>query len=679
MTSIITMNARERRQIIDEMAGVANFDRKIEQTRKTLEEVKEREERCRILEGELQERCERLAGDRQKALKYQKLKEELAEKNGWEQVLRWQVDRAAIVQGEAQLERDRQEIERLGEAIAAAEEKARQTGLQLNELNQQVKALGESEQRELQTQLANQQAQLTVLQRRSQELLNDGAAADVEIKRLGAEFNQLGSQVSTLTQQEPAAVQGVQQAQESCDRLSSTVESQRDAAAKLAEESQAWIAEQTDLRHEIDGLQAQLTPLQSEQTRLQERLEQLVGQRGSRDQELAEIEAELGDRRGKRDQLAVTVDPKQAQIQNLVEAVAGAEQEVQIQTQTRDRLLNEQRQKQRQLDKLEAQAQAIQEAQGTHATQVLIQSGLQGLHGLVAQLGQVEPKFQTALEIAAGARLAYLVVDDDRVAAEAIAWLKQQRAGRSTFLPLTKFPADSGRNSGPMARPQGTRLATQRGGRGDGWVDYAVNLVTFEPDYQGIFEYVFGSTVVFESIDQARRNLGKYRMVTLEGELLETSGAMTGGSLSRRRGGVHFGTRGASLKESREMTELSDRLAEIEQVLERCNIALTQANLDLKEHTTKLGEARQGYQGDYQQLESVKREVAALERRLEARQLERDRLVAEQQTSEERLAVLAPQIPEVETALVALQDKLRSLETSGSHDEWQQTQTLIRS
>ncbi|MEM1426788.1 MAG: AAA family ATPase, partial [Cyanobacteria bacterium P01_H01_bin.130] len=154
VTSIITMNARERRQIIDEMAGVANFDRKIEQTRKTLEEVKEREERCRILEGELQERCERLAGDRQKALKYQKLKEELAEKNGWEQVLRWQVDRAAIVQGEAQLERDRQEIERLGEAIAAAEEKSRQTGLQLNELNQKVKALGESEQRELQTQLA---------------------------------------------------------------------------------------------------------------------------------------------------------------------------------------------------------------------------------------------------------------------------------------------------------------------------------------------------------------------------------------------------------------------------------------------------------------------------------------------------------------------------------------------
>ncbi|MEM6502594.1 MAG: chromosome segregation protein SMC [Cyanobacteria bacterium P01_C01_bin.89] len=679
VTSIITMNARERRQIIDEMAGVANFDRKIEQTRRTLEEVKEREERCRILEGELQERCERLAGDRQKALKYQKLKEEFGEKSGWEQVLRWQVDRAAIAQGEAQIERDRTEIEKLGGDITQAEETARETGIKLNEINQKVKALGESEQRQLQTQLANQQAQLSLLQRRSQELLNDGAAADVDIKRLGAEFNQLGVQISGLTQQEPAATSAVNQAKESCDRLTSAVELQRDAAAKLAEESQAWVTEQTDLRHQIDELQGQLTPLQSEQTRLQERLEQLSGQQGLRDQELAEIGAELGDRRSTRKQLATTVEPLQEKIQKLVEAVAGAEQAVQIQTQTRDRLLNEQRQKQRQLDKLEAQAQAIQEAQGTHATQVLIQSGLRGLHGLVAQLGQVEPRYQTALEIAAGARLAYLVVDDDRVAAEAIAWLKQQRAGRSTFLPLTKFSAGSGRNSGPTARPQGTRFATQRGGRDDGWVDYAVNLVTFEPDYQGIFEYVFGSTVVFESVDQARRNLGKYRMVTLDGELLETSGAMTGGSISRRRGGVHFGTKGASAKESREMTELSDRLAEIDRILERCDIALTQANLDLKEHTKNLNEARQGYQGDHQRLEAVTREVAALERRLEARQLERDRLSAEQQTSEARLEILAPQMPEIETALTALQEKLRSLEDTGSHNEWQQTQALVRS
>ena len=679
VTSIITMNARERRQIIDEMAGVANFDRKIEQTRKTLEEVKEREERCRILEGELKERCDRLAGDRQKALKYQALKKELAEKNAWEQVLRWQVDRAAIVQGEAQLERDRREVEKLGGAIAEGEETARLTGIKLNELNQQVKALGESEQRELQTKLANQQAQLSLLQRRSHELVSDGSAADVDIKRLGAEFNQLGAQVSTLSQQEPAANQAVKQARDSCDRLTQAVESQRDAAAKLAEESQAWIAEQTELRHQVDEQQKKLTPLQREQTRLQERLEQLAGQQGTRAQELTEIETELGDRRTTRDRLIVTVEPQQASIQTLVAAVAAAEQEVQVQTQTRDRLLNEQRQKQRQLDKLEAQAQAIQEAQGTHATQVLIQSGLRGLHGLVAQLGQVEPQFQTALEIAAGARLAYLVVDDDRVAAEAIAWLKQQRAGRSTFLPLTKFPPDSPRNSGPMARPQGTRLATQRGGRGDGWVDYAVNLVTFEPDYQGIFEYVFGSTVVFETIDQARRNLGKYRMVTLEGELLETSGAMTGGSLSRRRGAVRFGTKGASAQESKEMRELGDRLTEIDRILERCNVALTQANLDLKDRTKKLSEARQSYQGDHQRLEAVTREVAALERRLEARQLERDRLTAEQQTSQERLEILAPQLPEIQTVLTALQDKLRSLEESGSHNEWQQTQALVRS
>jgi chromosome segregation protein len=89
VTSIISMNSKERREIIDELAGVAQFDRKISLARQKLDEVKEVEERSRIVEKELISQRDRLASDRTKAEKYQKLRAEFQEKSQWEIVLKF--------------------------------------------------------------------------------------------------------------------------------------------------------------------------------------------------------------------------------------------------------------------------------------------------------------------------------------------------------------------------------------------------------------------------------------------------------------------------------------------------------------------------------------------------------------------------------------------------------------
>ncbi len=172
----------------------------------------------------------------------------------------------------------------------------------------------------------------------------------------------------------------------------------------------------------------------------------------------------------------------------------------------------------------------------------------------MAQLGRVDPRYQLALETAAGARLGHLVVEDDAIAAAGIELLKQRRAGRATFLPLNKL--QSGRNlSGESLRSL------------QGCLDYAINLIDFDRRYRDVFAYVFGNTVVFETLSSARRHLGNYRIVTLDGDLLETSGAMTGGSTSSRQS-IHFGTVDAA--ESAEVTTLRDRLQEIERILDHC-------------------------------------------------------------------------------------------------------------
>ncbi|MHC5827890.1 MAG: chromosome segregation protein SMC, partial [Nostoc sp.] len=156
--------------------------------------------------------------------------------------------------------------------------------------------------------------------------------------------------------------------------------------------------------------------------------------------------------------------------------------------------------------------------------------------------------------------------------AAGIELLKQKRAGRATFLPLNKIHA-----------PKFTQDATLR--FANGFVNYAVNLVDCDRRYKDVFSYVFGNTVVFANLEAARKNLGLYRIVTLDGELLETSGAMTGGS-NTQRSALRFGN--AEAAESDEAIALRSRLLDIERVLERCTEAIATLSTRTKKLTQEL-------------------------------------------------------------------------------------------
>ena len=111
---------------------------------------------------------------------------------------------------------------------------------------------------------------------------------------------------------------------------------------------------------------------------------------------------------------------------------------------------------------MESRRETIQESRGTGALRLLLEAGLEGIHGPVAQLGDVEEAHRLALEVAAGARLGQVVVDDDRIAARAIDLLKSRRAGRLTFLPLNKIRGGGGamRNGAAFERGGGCLLYT---------------------------------------------------------------------------------------------------------------------------------------------------------------------------------------------------------------------------
>ncbi|GAB4194659.1 MAG: chromosome segregation protein SMC [Coleofasciculaceae cyanobacterium] len=664
VTSIISMNSRERREIIDELAGVAAFDRKIVQTKETLAQVKEREDDCRIIEQELTAQRDRLASDRIKAEKYQKLRAEVQEKQQWEAVLKWRLLQQQEWKLREQIEAGDREETQLTSQLTALEAEIRQVTAALDQLNTRVKALGEEEQVAVASTLATQEAERRQLQTRQQELEDNLHQTERNFKQTQAEIQQYEQTLQHLTEQKNhLETQDLASLRAARDEAQQSLNQSREQANAIASASEAWVQQQAVLNRQIETLLQTIDPQRTEQAQLQERHNQLSRQIEEQTQLLQRLEPEIATKQAQATDLETQLTGFTEAFQTIAQTLAAAEQELQIQQQTQTRLLTEQRDKQRQLDKLEAQAQAQQEAQGTYATKVILHSALPGVCGLVAQLGRVEPRYQLALEIAAGNRLGNLVVEDDGVASAGIELLKQKRAGRATFLPLNKIQP-----------PRFTETAALR--YANGFIDYAINLIDCEPRYREVFAYVFGSTAVFETLNAARPYLGKHRIVTLEGEILEISGAMTGGS-STHRSELHFGTSLGA--ESTEVAALRNRLQEIERILERCGELIDREAASVKQLTKELAEVKAQRSETQLRLEQLRKEITSLTAQQEQVRSQLLKNTQEYTTARDRLQILQIELPDREAQLVELRQQLAQLEQSQTPNEWQEIQRTIKS
>ncbi|ABA24286.1 condensin subunit Smc [Trichormus variabilis ATCC 29413] len=662
VTSIISMKGKERREIIDELAGVAAFDRKIHQAKGTLDEVKDKEDSCRIIESELTLQRDRLSQDRAKAERYQKLRTEFLEKQCWEAVLSWRSLQAQQEKLVTDIQAGDRHYGELTTHLASLNTEISQKTAELEQLNAHVKAMGEEELLAVQSTLATQEAERKQLQRQQTELETALQETTKRLTQTQQDIQQHQQGLGELAQAQDLERQSIVYCQQQRDEAQQALEKSREAAAEIASASEAWVQQQTALNRQIEAVLQTLEPQRTEQAQLRERNHQLQQLIGEQTELIANLEPQLAEKQADCERIETEFNSSSEPIQDLAQNLAATEQELQIQQDTQKRLLQEQRDKQRQLDRIEAQAQAQQEVQGTQASKVIIQSGMPGVCGLVVHLGRVEPKFQLALEIAAGARLGHIVVEDDGIAAAGIELLKQKRAGRATFLPLNKIQAHK------FTQDATLRLA-------NGFINYAVNLVDCDRRYKDIFNYVFGNTVVFANLEAARKNLGLYRIVTLDGELLETSGAMTGGS-SNQRSSLRFGNTEAA--ESDEAIGLKQRLADIDRILNRCGDAIANLSIKTKQLSQELTETRQARREQQLQLEQLQKDIKTLTAQLAGTRSQLTQNTEKFTTAQSRLEILDRELPGQESQLQQLRHTLAELEASQTPSEWQQIQATIK-
>jgi len=172
------------------------------------------------------------------------------------------------------------------------------------------------------------------------------------------------------------------------------------------------------------------------------------------------------------------------------------------------------------------------------AVRAVLDQKIKGVVGTVSSLVKVPDKYQTAIEVAAGPHLNDLIVDTDETAKNCIEWLKKEKIGRATFLPLNKIRFMGFENK-EMLKSKGV-------------VGVASKLIDFDRKFSPAIEFVFGNTLIIENLETARNlGIGRARMVTLDGDLIERSGAMIGGYYFRVARAVQ--TTGAEIEEYRKL------------------------------------------------------------------------------------------------------------------------------
>ena len=662
VTRIVSMGAKDRRGIIDELAGVALFDSRIEQTRSKLQEVYDRQERCGIVQQELLTTRQKLERDCSKARTYQDLRQRLQNGRVLEQVLVVEAGRHGLDQLGRRQESLRRQQKDDTEAIQAAEAELHQASAVLEQLQAEVKALGEDQLLAVQAELAGLEARTRERSRQAEKQQHDAETLQNQRHELLRQQSNLRQQQQELAPDTDAAA--MEAAEGACRDAEAAVDLSRRRLGEVAGRSGSWLEEQKRRSQERDRLSGAIAPLEAERQQRgercrqsEERLAELKEeqQRDSASDQQAQGQLETSEQ--ERQSLGTQVAQARGQAQELAESLA-------LQQRTRSRLEQEQGHLERDIARIDSRRETLQESRGTGALRLLLEAGLDGIHGAVAQLGEVEEQHRLALEVAAGGRLAQVVVEDDRIAARAIELLKQRRAGRLTFLPLNKIRGGGGGGGSAAA-------AMQRGGNpamaAGGLIGRAVDLIRHEPVYDEVFRYVFGDTLVFGDLATARRELGRCRAVTLDGELLEKSGAMTGGSLQQRSSQLSFGRS----QEGDEAEPLRRRLIEVGESLAASRRREAELGQQLESLRPRLEQLQQRQAALEAEHTAALRSLQPQRERQQERSTRLLQLEQSLKTDQQRLQELQRLLDPLQQQLKGLQQAESSAEASGDAARWQ--------
>ena len=645
---ILSVRSADRREIFEEAAGISKFRHRKEESERRLQRTQENLVRINDKISELELQVEPLREQAETARRYLLLRDEqrTLEISLWIERLeeiktaknRLQAEYAAAKarQAEAQAQQDAlyEENDRFSLRMQENDTEQERTRQEADALASQARDK-EAEAELLRTNIRHRQNSIAELKEELERQDSRSQDAQAEIDAQKRRLEELDAQTAGLESELDALLEKAREAAESAGEAGSEISALQagealaaDAAAKSRERLAALDAareQMTDrqeaVRRELEAVQAQRETARQEVRTARRALEDA--------QEDAQAAANIiqghalrMESREKREKDAADAHMKLTMEQNNLDS--------------RIRMLTE----------MEKEYEGFSKAVRL-VMQASERGALRGVHGPVANLMKTDGRYAVALEIALGAGMQNIVVDREEDAKGAIQFLKQRDGGRATFLPLTAIRGDELREQGVENEP--------------GFVGIASRLVSYDGQYDNIFKNLLGRTVVMEDLDSgiaaARKHQNRFRIVTLDGQLINRGGSMTGGSVSKSAGVLSRANELETLKNRRE--ELKGRLAAAQRERDEAARELSAARYELQVSESQRRAAEDAAlkrQGEVKQYEAQMESIRASEENLEG---EKEALAQRLQDQQQQRQAVRKEIEEREAEAASRRESVR--------------------
>ena len=630
VTSIVMCSSKARRGIIDEIAGVADFDRRIDQATNELKTVEQRVESATLILSEVEKTLEQLKSEREIAIKYKKL---LEEKVGLEAQIgtvkffdlkrNLELAHENILQSNKKLKEEQANKKDLEEQIKLINEK-------YEELDAKLKEQGEEERNKLK----DAQSDLTA---RIQIKKNSIAYADTQIQKGLQSIENAKNGIETYKKKIEDEKLNIKLSNDKIGLLEGQKKEKKEELSKklsdmsgLSSTVDKYVQERSDVSHNLDTLKDKDNELLKVSIPKEVELKNLkkeIDDAKSFIEQAEESKANFGDNKSDKE---LEVDNLRKEMDELKEIQNKTMQQLDDAKSAMEDYDHDYRAAYRKFSEMEAQRKTMSSSGSSIPISTVMNANLDGVHAPLMQLGTVDEEYSLALDVAFGGRLAHIVVDDTHAAYVAMELLNSSRAGRATFIPLNKV----------KKAPSKLQLPKNKG-----VIDFAINLVDFDDIYIDAFYYAVGDTLIVEDTDTAEQLIGQYRMVTLDGKLYEKSSAITGGYVKKSMLG--FGQNA-----DKELENAKAKLDELQKKYE-------ESVRFRKELEDKLDKIRATYSASSTEYSKAKIELSNMTSQFESSQNLLDTKKAFITETEPKIQKLGNELDKIEAQRVELSDKIQ--------------------
>ncbi|NLU23471.1 MAG: chromosome segregation protein SMC [Clostridiales bacterium] len=657
---ILSVKSEDRREIFEEAAGISKFRHRKEESERKLSRTQENLVRINDKISELELQVEPLREQAETAKKYLVLRDELRVL----EISVWLENLQAIKTNSFKLQSDfeaaQAEQQRAQAALDAVYAEAEQAGDAMHQNDMDAEAV-RSQMAGLDTVIGEEESAVAVLR--------TGVTHNEEnMNRIGQELTDVQTRSGNLQNQVDALNARLAEIEASCETLNDdlaellqSAEETAKSAGGAAAEVEALRAKEAlkvsaaaDTKAELSALAAGEAQMEERRTAAQSELSTTGQKQSETEQEAKANRRALTDAKEEAEAIGNIIGGhslKMASRQKRDEAAAAAKLQLTMDVnamQSRIRLLSD----------MEKEYEGF-----SKAVRLVMLSAekntLRGIHGPVASLMTTDARYTVALEIALGAGLQNIVVDREEDAKAAIGYLKQRDGGRATFLPLSAIRGEE------LREP---RLADEYG-----FVGIASDLVTFDPQYANIFKNLLGRTVIVEDMDcgiaMARKFGNRFRIVTLDGQVINRGGSMTGGSVNQKSGVLSRANELEGLQ--KKLSAMEQKLAQAVKEQEEAHRELTRAQYELETAQSQQRQAEdavlklEGQQSHYDILltalktncDTLKQELSTISGRREENKTRRESLQKTLETLEKEAGDFRAQAEERLTGQSGLLEK----------------------